>query len=334
MRKLCTLFKWTFRGHRVGLLLFLSFSISITSCRTFESVPAVSKDQLYSPSYSSRAEVYDHPGSLKGPVVLGGSEIISGYDTDFNQLRAEMINQGFDGALVLDHYSEVHEEEKRNGPNLLDVLFMVFDSAYEYVPSYSTYYNTWYQINYLPFIYLDSVEQRNYLHDVRIRVEGPTGKSRAFHLEFDWQGQIKSLPQFEYKDIFSILIQPWFFLLQKGKGWARANSHNPYGLDYRRFSSSQTPDKISYRPYANTYTLKALSEKCELKLDVSGKERPVLMVKYDKSWFDFEREELLGRILKEEVAGPEGSRFFYQYTYKRKEDLPANWIAEPKDLLH
>ncbi len=316
------------------LLRLVLSSLFLSSCATYYQSPKPTEDALISPAYPiDKLDFIAAEASPKEPLVLGGFEHIRAYNFNYAQWKKSLKERNMDGVYIHRQYEAVYEEERDAGPNVFDVIFMLTDSDYVYTPNYRVYTNYWNECDYQPFIYLSNIEKRNFLDRVRIEVQNPSGESHDYEMNINWQGQIEQLPSFKGSDIQSVLIQPWFFLYQRGEEWEDRKATNGNGWTFRRLTLSSRKLKINYKPLGWRYYVVKGDIDFELNLifDANGRWY-VGEGKANRKAMDIKRTELLGRVLQEEISMPNGAKYIYRYSYKRKEQVPEEWILRPAPI--
>lgn len=308
----------------------------LNSCATYYHTPKPSQEALISPPYPiDKLDFIAVEETLKEPLVLGAFEYIRAPNFNYYQWKKSLKQRSMDGAYIHRQYEAIYEEERDAGPNVFDVIFFFTDSDYVYTPNYRVYTNYWNELDYQPFIYLKNIEKRNFLDRIRIEVADPSGESRNYELSVNWQAQIEQLPNFKGSDIQSILIQPWFFLFQHGENWEDRKATNGNGWTFRKLSLDRRQSKVDYKPWGWKYFVENGDFNYELNLIFDENGRWYLGEgKANGRPIDISRTDLLGRVLKEEINMPDGKKIIYQYSYKRKEQVPKEWILSPLSVKH
>ncbi len=299
---------------------FIFFLPLLTSCITFQAVPPLPQNQISSPPYPVNPQVFEIDGKLPKQtlVALSNEEI----NTEGN-LKANLITElharSLDGAILLHRDYASHEAGRT-----------LASGGVEYYTKHTHF------AEYIPFMYLESIEDRAILDSIVLEIEGPAQSKQELYFLFDWQEQLRYIPaQLESEHFTALAIQPWFFLRQTGSAWFKAHSNHP-NFNQRRYQSG--PTALRYVPSLNLnnvfYLRKpgvdyklwiSLDETQRYRLDSLSIQGRVAQVK---------RIDFFGRLVSESIEMPSGLTYTFRYFYKRKEDVPANWIIEAKSLQH
>ncbi|WP_421752759.1 hypothetical protein [Croceimicrobium sp.] len=315
-------------------LCFLLFLILLSSaCRNYQATVAPPSSALVSPPYPSIGEVFNLGESPEQAIVVGEREHFHSEAAPWSDLKRMAGRRNYDGVLIMDHHIISTEETKDAGPNVLDLILLATDTSYVYEPNYRTFSYESHELEYMPFIYLNRMEDRDYLDWVEVEVVDTSGESRKFPIHFNWQGQIDSIPFLKQEDQLALLVQPWFFLEQMGSAWLEDQSQNWLNMPYRRYKGPSALIQYSPMDYGWQYRFWIGKSRWDLRLAQNAKGRwQVQAIKYAKDWVTVVQSDFLDRTLMQEWQGPNGTLYRYRYHYKRTSQIPPDWIIRPKDL--
>lgn len=290
---------------------------------------------IYSPKHHVNPEIHHIDFWVPNrPIVMIGPEgFVTENEVD-QELEARLVTRSLDGGIVFDEQYSSHEASREVGPSALSYLLGVLDTSY--IPEGRTIYYTQHNFycKYWPFIYLDSIETRNYIDRIELKIEKSDGSAEDFVFHFDWYGQIKAIPA-GFKDDYykALLVQPWFFLNQQNLAWREDHSHKALFPDRKYLSGSI---QARYDPViaTNQIVMRYKAKNYKLYLQASPKGPWQLdAIQRGSTNFNWQSEDFFGRVLSESWQDEDGTRYLYRYFYKNKEDVPADWIINPQSLL-
>jgi len=314
-------------------ILFLLISLLGGACRNYQATLAPPANALVSPPYPSAEKIFNLGESPEQAIVVGERERYQSKEAPWSELKRRIGRRNYDGLIVMDHHIIQTEETKDAGPNVLDVILLVTDTSYVYEPNYKTYTYEKHELEYLPFIYLNRMEERDYLDWLEVEVEDTSGESRNFEIHFNWQGQIDSVPYLKLEDQLALLVQPWFFLEQMGEAWLEDLSQNWLNMPYRRYKGPFGLIQYSPMDYGQQYRFWIGNSHWDLRLAQNTKGRwQIQSIKSGKKWVSVVQTDFLDRTLRQEWQGPNGTTYRYRYHYKKARQIPQDWIIRPKDL--
>lgn len=303
-----------------NLIIILGVFFLLQSCVSYTPMPSPPNDILSSPPYPSSPQIFEIPKNLpQKPIVILSEEQISSTDNLKRELMESLRQRSLDGAIITHRDYASHEAGRTLASG--EVTYYTQHTHFA---------------EYLPFIYLDKVEDRAILDSISLEISAANGDLQKLSFLFDWQEQLQYLPGNLSEEHFQALaVQPWFFLLQRGAAWYQAPSQNPYfnqrryrnGAEVRSYYPSlQTYHEIHlYTPGPNYVLWVSLDKMQRYRLDSLQYRGEVLKV---------ERLDFFGQTISESFTMPDGTKYYFKYFYKREEDVPQEWIINPKVLQH
>ncbi len=257
-------------------------------------------------------------------------------------LQAEAFASGFDGVILLDHQAYYKTEEKTGttGPDVFGLALLLMGADVEVEPSETYSYTETTrldELSYAGILYVHNIceQEGDYLDSVEIeRIREDTAMERAV-VFFDWMGQIKDLTGNSVLFEEAKVIQPWFFLDQKGYHW-RVKHRNGVPLPNRILQSDF--QHLSYKARQNAgsgwyYRFKDLiaNRHAELRVHLTGG-RPYPTLFQENGHVDTIYNVHLGNAVREQLWVRTGLKetIRYVYHYKHRSDLPPQWVVLPE----
>jgi len=286
-------------------LLFLS--LFFVSCVTYRMDSPPPTDFHFSPPIETNPQVFEKGKSLpEQKILLLPEEFSYSHQPVKPWLAQQMGTRNFDGTII-NHRSF---------------------SASDY------YGNPQHYVEHQPFIYLDRFEERNFMDYVEVQVWNQNGDSlRRFRLDFDWNSQLKFFPEnMQREDYDVVAIQPWFFLQQQNTLW-RTAVDEVNGWPRRTFGSGIIYYSFIPRLHYDAYIVRRSGFRVQINLQQTESGIPTIgSISRNGEILEYSAEDFFGRIVKQNFTSPKGLKYQLRYHYKSTEDIPPNWIVEPKDL--
>lgn len=280
--------------------------IIITSCESYYPVQ---------PIFAQRAQTYPvkEPGDIfvtgykmpKVPYIELGHfslPLVSAYGDMMALLPSHVAQQGFDGAIVL------NSGDKASG-----------------------------EIRYIGIIYESNINRLggivNKITITELKNDSVSDRSVVY---LNWNRQVDSVVGDLNLYNRAKLVQPWFFLDQQNRGWVQASSIYPFAS--RKYGSASHGLSYKYMPQAEPTTFlfsnSPAYDRYRIVLDESRNVMVLQQVEY-KDRTELVHSVFIGdKLVKQLWDRPEkGEQIQFDYSYKSKEDLPAQWIVQPDDLV-
>lgn len=312
-------------------LFFLLLVGGFSACVSYQFDQSPEEGLHYSPPYSSKAEIYQFDRSLPArDIILFPEEYAYISEPVVPWLKGYMELRCLDGAIINYRAYSTNTGSQELPPSSLEYLVSALDTSYQPQSTVEQFTVHNHYLEYQPFIYLEDINRREYLDQIRVQVQKEGQLERSFQINFDWNGQLSVegdsiIPQ----DFKALMLQPWFFLLQSNPDWQTAERLIS-GWPQRRFYKEGRKNLFIPSRDRDAYTLSSPGFNAQIELHRRPQGLPLLRGFLVKGrWNAVDQEIFMGALLEQSFELEEGQRYTFRYSYKKADQIPAEWIVRP-----